>query len=248
MPQTGVELTVLLARPSYIRRVQSILGSAVIGYWPLSESSGSVANDASGNSRSATYNAVVLANTPGPGIALGAAPSFDGAASQLNFPAGTLTSLNAGGVFKPTEGALMAWVKMVDAAHWANASQYAIAQFSADGNNKFTLLKDAANRISANFVVGANFTTPNTPRSALDWFHIGMTWSSSLNKMRFFVNGAQVGGDNSYTGTWAGSLASAETHIGSGNGSAFWPGWLAHAILTNQLVTAGQFALLGTPA
>lgn len=231
----------------YANKILNLLGSGVVGLWPLNEVTGTVAQEITAG-RNITYNGPTLQGAAGPAMLMGNAPSFSGSSQSVDFPAGALTALNAAGVFKPDEGGLSAWAKMLDAGHWASATQFVIAQFSADGNNKFTLLKDAANRVSANFVVGGNFTTPNSALSTLAWFQIGMTWSKSLNKMRFYVNGAQIGADSAYTGTWAGSLAAAETHIGSGNGSAYWPGWIDQVVLCNRLITASEMAALAVAA
>lgn len=231
---------------AYANKALNLLGAGVIGLWPLNETSGSVAQELT-NARAITYNGPTLQAAAGPALSMGNAPSFSGSSQSVDFPAGTLTALNTANVFKPGEGGLSVWAKMLDAGHWASATQFVIAQFSADGNNKFTLLKDAANRVSANFVVGGNFTTPNSALSTLLWFHIGMTWSVSANKMRFYVNGAQIGADSAYTGTWAGSLAAAETHIGSGNGSAYWPGWIDQVVLCNRMLTASEMTVLASP-
>ena len=101
----------LLFTPKFLYhlRVKNLFGSALIAYWPLWETSGTVATDVSGNARHGAHVNDALNNLTFPfgrGI-----PHFDGTNDYIN---AYTTGLRD--AFSGAEGFVSAWVRMDEAA------------------------------------------------------------------------------------------------------------------------------------
>lgn len=208
---------------AYIDKIRSLLGGALIGYWPLNEASGATAFDVSGNARNGTYTSVTLGQ-PGIGDG-GTAPSFDGSASFVTLPA----ALN-GQLFS-----LMCWGKVQSASVWTDGVNRNALQFFVDGNNNAALYKDAgSNQIQSVYVAGstAKFAVPALAQPT-SWFHMAMTVTKSGDALISFFNGVPSGPATSL-GSFAGSITQFLAGVTS------WKGYLAHVVALNRVATPAE--------
>ena len=107
-------LTTILAKPAYPaywQHVRNVRRANLIAYWPLGETSGSIAADLSGNEQHGTYTGVTLAQ---PGIGDGrSAPFFDGANDFVNVLSPGLAS-----AFNGAAGTIALWFHVNSPASW----------------------------------------------------------------------------------------------------------------------------------
>jgi hypothetical protein len=217
----------------YWQKVRGLFGSAVVGYWPLNELSGSAAYDVSGNLLNGAHSGVSLANADGPKG--GMAPLYDGVNDY--------TSINAAAAaFNGAEGSLLIFARVSGAGVWADATIRWLARIAVDDNNRVEIYKHSdANRLFWRHSGGGTSTTVNiTSHSPTAWTHYGMTWSLAANEMKAYLNGAQYGATQGGVGAWAGTPGASLTRVGMGNGTGYYSGWLAHALLLNRPATGAE--------
>lgn len=229
-------------RKSYRRQITAMFGTALIGYWPFSEASGTTIQDASGNGRTGTYTSATVANATSPGGK--PCPAFNGTSTIAN-----VYSAGLAGAFSALEGSLAIWVKATAQSNWTDATARTIATFQVDTNNQVVILKNAANSLRIRYTAGATISgTQLFLIAPASWAHIAITWSKSGDSVKLYYNGVL---QTSFTGlgTWAGSLASAGARFGANATPAqYWIGWMADAILLNRAMTAAEVARLAYTA
>lgn len=219
----------------YWRRVLTTLPGALVGYWRLNETSGSVLFDASPNGFDGTYTGVTLNDTTF--LDGEPAPRFTASSSYGNLYSSALAALySTGAAFD--EGSMMAWIKM-DSARWTDGQARVIVEFGSGGSDKIYLVKPGANNTLGAFyargsVVSATFSTSST-----DWLHLLMTWSKANSYVRIYVDGAA---GTQYSGaltTLGGGLASSRAVIGADStvGTFAHIGNIKHVALWNQPIT-----------
>lgn len=222
---------------AYSQKVLGLFGSSLIAYWPLSEASGSTANDISGNGRNGAYTGVDLGQS---GIGDGkTSPYFDGVNDYVDIYSAGLAS-----AFNGAEGSLLLWFKVYAASVWSDATLRYMVEIKADSSNQLYILKHTiANRISFYYVAGGTSKNINaTGLTSLLFFSLGFTWSKSNNRLRAYVSGIQSGTDQTGLGTWAGVPAATNTLIGaySKNPTYVTSGYLAHALILNREATPAE--------
>lgn len=213
---------------------------------PLGEASGTTALDATSSGRDGTYSGtgITLAQLAGPGNSMGRAPLFDGAAGQLTFGAGALTSLNT--AFNPGLFTVAAWVWMGSAA-LADANPYVAFTVGGDAINRVMLQKLGASNLGGVLIAGGvTVAQLSAVVSANTWVHLALTGNLAATRARVFVNGVQVSTDQTYTATWAGALASSFTQIGSYTSLLWWPGNIAWAMMARREYTPAEIRQLAT--
>lgn len=229
-----------LFRFPYWRRVLSVAGDALIGYWPLWEPSDVVAFDLAGYQRNAAYTAVTL-NQPGMGDG-SACPSFDGSTSFCN-----IYSAGFAAAFNNQEVTVLAWCKMPSAALTDGVTRRAL-NIGADSNNVVRISKpNTNNNLSVSYVAGGtNKVVTKASVTTTDWFHIGLTASKSADQVKMYYNGIQDGSTLTALGVWAGALASTLTVIGAGSTvpAAPWNGWIVHLGVWARALSAAEVAEL----
>ncbi len=228
-------LAVMGGEQAYSDRIKSLFSSSLVAYWPLSDTSGTVALDQSGNARHGAYVGMpALANVAAPGGIN--ALTFDGANDKVNIYSAALAS-----AFNGAEGSIMCWVK-IGAAEWADATQRNAFYISADATNRVEFYKaTTSNQLATSYRAGgvAKALTINNV-TPTDWFSFAVTWSKSNDRLFFYLNGAQINTPITGLGTFAGSLASTATNIGSVTTAQLFKGSIAHVTLVNREATPAE--------
>jgi hypothetical protein len=228
---------------SYYKKVLGTEPADLIGYWPLSERSGSVADNLEGTAaRDGAYTGVTLGEA---GIGDGwPAPYFDGANDYCN-----IYSASLAGAFDGAEGTMALWVKPADAGVWVDGTQDLFMVLWVDANNSAYILKETtSNRCLWRYEAGGSVKSMReTGISSVDWQHFALTWSASADQTKAYLDGVQVDSTQTGLGVWAGSLFSSNCVIGGLNltPSSPWPGYLAHAAVWTKALTAAQVLNLG---
>jgi len=219
----------------YYRKIKSLFGSSIIGYWPLWELAGAVAADISGSGRNGAYTGVDLGY---PGIGDGRkSPYFDGTHDYVN-----VYSAGLAGAFNGDEGTILVWGKVYDAGVWTDGSYRNLCMFYVDASNYVTIRKNNTNTLGWRYDAGGSLKTLTLTVTPLTQMCIGLTWSKSNDRMRGFFSGRQIGTDQASLGAWAGALSATTTGIG---GYYFpvqypWYGYLAHGVLLNREATPAE--------
>ncbi len=216
----------------YYRHVLSVRPANLAGYWRLNETSGANAADSSGNGKTGTYANVTLGQS---GIGDGSTVPLFVAASLSTV---TLPTTIA---FSPLVGSLMVWGKISAATVWSDAVHRVLGTIYINDNNRVYILKNAtANILSARYVAGGTTSQrDNTSFSSMNWFQAVVTWDKASDRVRFYVNGAQVGADVTGLGVWVG--VPWRINIGSQAASGnYWSGWAGHSAIWNAELTAEE--------
>jgi hypothetical protein len=225
---------------AYINKVVAL---SPIAYWPLDDTSGSTARDASGNGRTGTYSNVTL-NAVGP-VSGGAAASFNGSTSFVNVYSASLAA-----AFNGAEGSLMVWGIVSAAGVWTNGAEGRLVTLSADASNRVLISKSATdNTLTFQYSAGGVAKTVNHTFSSTAYFYAALTWSKSNDRARCYVAGAQVGATQTSLGTFAGSLAATLSVIGAQNTTptGVFSGTEAHVAVWSRELSAAEVLSLATP-
>lgn len=239
-----------LSNTTYIDKLLSIYGSNLIWSPALTDVSGTVATDYSYvGGRNGTYQgSITLAGGTGPDNQ--PCPLFDGINDNVIPTVGALAALNTAGVFNPLEGTLGVWFKFNDVAKLNSATIFHLFAAAADARNRVKFTKFPANTLTCAITVQnvpIQITLSSTFTS-LAWHHGLVTWSSSANLVRGYLDGVQIGADQAYpVGTWeVVALNAVWTQIGSHNSSNFFPGNLAYSFLSNSFSMPAMAAAAGS--
>lgn len=214
-----------------------VLGHDPIAYWPLTETSGLVANCLVNPAQNGVYTGVTLGQ---PGIGDGnTAPFFDGANDSVDIYS---AALNA--AFNGAEGTIVIWFKVFNAGVWTDATDRRGIQIYVDGDNRAQMMRPAGddNRIFQSYEAG-NITETNYPTigPSINWFHIAMAWSKAGEVINYYTDGAPSGSDINL-GVWAGALNPAECYLGNSS----WYGWMAHPAIFDSALAAESILDLAT--
>jgi hypothetical protein len=220
----------LLLRADQAGYADKILGldlANLIGYWPLWEPSGSVADNYQGiAARDGSYTGVTLGQA---GIGDGrTCPYFDGANDYVDVYSDSLRD-----AFSADNGTIMAWAKVSGANIWTDDQLRWVFFIGADNNNRIQLVKtgaDGSNKFAWLYKAGGTKKEVSEAITPTDWFHVAFTWDTAADEAKAYYNGAQIGDTLTDLGTWAGNLASGYCFIGSfaTPPNYIWSGWIAH--------------------
>lgn len=236
-------LTVLGGGATYAGKVLGISPANLIAYWPLSETSGTTADNAEGTAaRDGTYSAGITLNaatftsgTP--------APSADGN-DHINIYSDSYRD-----AFPALEGTKAIWIKL-DTNTWTDGLTHWGWTNQVDGANRTAFRKESTNN-RLNWI----YREGNTERfvvldsvTSTGWLHMAMTWSAAAGAMKAYFNGAQTGSNQTVSGAFTGSLAATTTTLFAANtsGTTGWTGYLAHAAVWNTPLSAAQILALAT--
>ena len=229
----------------YANKVLATQLGNLIGYWPLWEASGTVAESlVFSPARDGTYNTDVSGWPPGVGIGDGrTAPIFDGDDVVDIF------SLGLQGAFDGDEGTMNVWSIVANAGIWADGLL----------RRQVILRRDANNRVQIEKAVGVNQTayvhrgsgvliSGVTGGAPVVWTMSSFTWSLSSNRLRKYSNGVLSGGDVAGQAAFLGLLSATETVIGAGSTGVGNPylGRLAHAAVWDTELTGPELLNLAT--
>lgn len=233
----------------YSSLVNDIFGNNLIAHWPLNESSGTVAADASGNFRIGTYSTGVQLGVEG--IEDGdTASSFNGTDSYINIYSSSLSN-----AFNSQEGTIIAWLKPHEDI-WSNHIRYSVAFILGNNNNniEFLMAKSLPEDLSNNdYKLEAYYTTilevgGNSIgiQQTNSWFQLALSWSISNHRCHMYLNGSLIPDNTYFSGVWQGSLMTEYCYIGftSGTPDYNWLGSIAHVSVVNREATASEILTL----
>jgi len=228
---------------SYIDKVVGLCGANLIAYWPLSEASGTVADNYEGTAaRDGAYTGVTLGQT---GIGDGlTCPRFDGAVGdRVNVYSNSLNT-----AFDGAEGTIAFWIKMYNASVWTDGVLRKAYYIRADSNNYISWDKQGIGSVwvvrkgggtSEIFYLGAQSDT--------GWVHWAMSWSEAADEVKLYKNGVGTGGTLTSLGAWAGSLASVYCNIGAqDSNNQITNGWIAHVAICNAALPPATILQIAT--
>jgi hypothetical protein len=211
----------------------------------MNEYSGTTAWDLgsqwAGNTEHGTYTAVKLADSYAPDGS--PAPYFDGSTSKLNVyvAASEDTTL---------VGTVAAWFRM-EKEYLDGTTLGRIFSMGVDANNVVLLEKTAtANTLRAAYIAGSTTKSVSPtlytqgPNQYGEWHHLAMTYSSTDDAVKVYLDGAQSGSTASSLGTWSGSVASTIYVIGASatTPSNVFKGWIAHVCQWSSVLTADEIS------
>ena len=164
---------------------QIVLQDVPIAYWPLDETSGTIAYDQSGNGYNGTYNGSIILNDymsiPGTG---GGAPKFDGSTTYV-----TGTQLLTSSITNVT---LESWVNFETNTTPTGGCFFKNGQYNngyAMGNGGTDFDSSGNNFIGLYEYVSWNTTTSTIPTSG--WHHCVIVIGST-SESTYYIDGAQV--------------------------------------------------------
>ncbi len=231
-------------RNAYSRKILATASANLLGYWPLTEHTGTNADNAEGTAaRDGTYTGVTLAGT----TFLDGSPAgtWDGTNDYCD-----VYSANLNGVFNGAEGSAIIWHKVSGAGVWTDSTERRLLNFGVDGDNFVNIFKSTSNNRIDYLREGGNTreTVLLTSHSPLGWTLYGVTWSESGDKVIAYVNGVQTGSTQATLGTWTGSLGSTINTLGAGSTgpSAVVDGHVAHPAVWSTPLNAAQMLGLKT--
>lgn len=215
------------AKKSYASKVKNLFGSSLVAYWPLNETSGTDAIDASGNSRAGVYSGAVLASAAGPTVC-GAdmAPYFDGSNDFVN-----VYSLALNGISK-AELTLAGWSKVNAAADWTDGAYKQIIDLRAIGYI-FIRKSSSGNEINMNY----NGKSIPCALTVTTWFHWAMVVSVAGDYLRAYINGAKVGADVTGLTAVTSTFYADQSTIAVYNSTTPqypWRGYMSNVIILNR--------------
>lgn len=221
-----------------------VIALGPIAYWPMAESSGSVALDATGNARNGAYTGVTLGNA---GIGDGrTAASFNGSTSFNN-----IYSVSLAGAFNGQECTMAAWFQVSGAGVWTDATARRIFRLRSDGSNYIELYKSNTNNLlEVDYIAGGTVkaVTSTALGGSVAWIHIAVTITKAGDALKFYLNGIQSGATQTGLGTYVNALAATLCCIGAASTAPItvWSGLLAHAALWSTPLSAAQVLSLAS--
>lgn len=222
----------------YASKVLRTQYASLVGYWTQGEASGTTAIDRSSQANNGTYTAVTLGQPGYP--AGGTAALYDGATSVCNIYS---AALNAD--VNKAEGSISLWCKINE--DWSVTTlRYLVRLYSA-GGNQIRIYKNNANRITLDYTAGSVTKSYEITTSNTGWFHLGITWSASNDRVRIYLDGVQVGADLTGLGTWSGNFTSSATVIGASatSASSAWIGWISNVAIWATELTPAEMGFVG---
>ncbi len=207
---------------------QKVKSYAPIAYWPLWETTGTVAYCLMNAAQNGAYVGVTLGQ---PGIGDGAvAPRFDGVNDYVNVYSTTFRD-----AFNGSEGSIMIWIKAVNAAMWSDGLVHRPFYFAVNTDNRIYNQSLGANNMNRVYEAGNVIENRIEAETSTDWICHVTTWSKTADEVNFYRNGVFQQTFNTL-GNWAGLLAAGSVLIGAGSTApvVVWDGWLAHCAVWNR--------------
>lgn len=232
------QLIILNSARAYSTKILGTQYNSLVGYWTQGESSGTTAVDQSSQLNNGTYGNVTLGQV---GVLRGSTCAYYGGTnSYCNIYS---SAFNAD--VNKSEGSISLWCKIDE--DWSVTTLRYLIRLYSSGTNQIRIYKSTSNRVILEYLAGGVSSSREITTSETGWFHLGLTWSKSNDRVRFYLNGLQVGSDVTGLGTWSGNLGSAATDIGASSnaGSSSWIGWLNHVAVWATELTPAEMGALG---
>jgi hypothetical protein len=215
--------------PTY---AQIILADSPVAYWPLDETSGTIAYDQSGNGFNGTYAGGVSLGRPGLPNSTQAA-FFDGISGNVTLNDVPLTST--------TSVTIEGWVNLTG---WSSTNTGHGSLLKCGGNNGYGVGVGADGNSwdsAGNYLIGLyeilswNPAYPSTQVSITGWHHIVMTIEANSTSS-FYLDGILVG-TNGNSGIYAPTTI---TTIASDGNGRYLLGEICNVALYNKRLTSAQ--------
>lgn len=226
---------------SYIRKV---LGYNPIAYWPLWETSGSVARCLVNPAQNGTYTGATLGQQ---GIGDGnTAPLFDGVNDYVDIHTAALDA-----AFDGDEGSAMIWVFPSGGVWPAGESHSMCFNLFEDVNNRCRIHAEGGTgdmQFRRNASGTAKIITHATGAEPIAWHSTLLTWSLSTGvdgQLIAYWDGVQTGAIQTGIDAYLGSLSAVNTLIGAYSNappSLVWPGRLAHCVIFGRALSQPSIA------
>jgi hypothetical protein len=222
---------------------KKVLALSPVVYFKMTEPSGTVLVDSSGNARNGTYTNVTVANAAGP-IAGTVAPLFDGSTSY-----GSIYSAGFAGALPANTGSFSVWAKMSAAGVWTDGVGRRLLYLGNSVGTQIFVVQRTTTNNQMTLLTGNRSGTDTDAGGNTGWFHLASTWDATSGRFNAYYNGALfVAEQTGFTGM-AGTLAAARALVGSsytapGN---VWSGWIAQMAFFATELTPAQILTLATP-
>lgn len=187
--QRKITTGILGGEDAYWKKVRQLFGSTLIAYWPLWETSGTVAQDFSGNGRNAAYvNTLTLAGATSQ--AGKPCPTFvDGQVNlySTSFKDAILPALK-------TTGFISLYLKTSAAENWLTgaAEQYALDISAPSTTDYLRILINPASvqrLIWLTIKMGGTSKVTSFYTKTLNWMHFFVTWDNVTHVADLWING-----------------------------------------------------------
>ena len=156
-----------------------------------------------------------------------------------------MTANGAGNDINSSIGTMSIWVKLDSIS--ANATPI---KASVDSNNQvgFTYLNSSS---KLRYVYKAGGTTKKVDHSVSiendgNWHHIAITWDTSRDELKAYLDGSQVGSTVGSLGSWSGTISDVVIGKNSVANNAYWKGHLDQASVFTVVVAIGTLYNSGT--
>ena len=156
-----------------------------------------------------------------------------------------MTANGAGNDINSSIGTMSIWVKLDSIS--ANATPI---KASVDSNNQvgFTYLNSSS---KLRYVYKAGGTTKKVDHSVSiendgNWHHIAITWDTSRDELKAYLDGSQVGSTIGSLGSWSGTISDVVIGKNSVANNAYWKGHLDQASVFTVVVAIGTLYNSGT--
>jgi hypothetical protein len=219
--------------------LESTIGEGPAALYPLSETSGTVAQDVIFG-RAGTYvDGPVLRGATLAGLPV---PVFDGVNDRVQLPSASLNQ-----VFNPAEGAIVLSVLMTQGA-WDSTTVTNFIVVGADTSNRFAIAHGfASGRVVFSSVIGGvaasnssvHITTPNHGGK---YVFLGLSWSASAGQVYRYIGGQAADAVSLPAGTWSGSLTDLWCQLASSNNLGRMPGNIGMVAIFNKALTVADLA------
>ena len=156
-----------------------------------------------------------------------------------------MTANGAGNDMDGNTGTISIWIKLDSIS--ANAVPI---KTSVDSNNQvgFTYL-NSSNKLR--YVYKAGGSTKKVDHSVSiendgNWHHIAITWDSSADELKAYLDGSQVGSTVGSLGTWSGTISDVVIGKNSVADNAYWKGHLDQVSVFTSVIAIGTLYNSGT--
>ena len=135
---------------------------------------------------------------------------------------------------------------------WGNLSSVTINtvpfKFSVDSNNQVSVMyKNSDQQWWFTYKAGGTNkqTKVNTTAEGDgNWYHLAMTWDTTADEVKCYVNGVEVGSTLTSLGTWSGTIGKVYAGANTLAANSYWKGNIDEISVFNQTLTdAGISAL-----
>lgn len=195
-------------------------------YWPLQETSGTVASAIA--STAGTFDGATVGTMVGQDAGvLGRAYLFDGLNDYVDIYSVALQNL-----FNSEAGAVILFANVNSAGVWTDSTlRRALIISNTSLTHSITLRRETTNNTLGLYSGGRSQTVTT---STTEPFCMASTWNKTANEVKFFLNGVQQGSTQTLLTEFTDSINSDECAIGARAVSSplnVWSGLISHVVL-----------------